>query len=280
MGFSGYITITRPLNASVAGIASLLGYLIAAGGIAPGAALLIPVVILITAAGNVINDYCDRDIDRINRPDRPIPRGSVYPRSAFLYSILLFASGIGTAVFTSPLCLGIALANAAILILYAYRLKGMPFVGNLAVSYLAASIFLFGGALAGPDGMLQTVPVVAMTLCAMLCREMLKDAEDVEGDSEGGAVTLPMVVGVRMTSRYAFVAAVIGVAISYLPVMRWWGVPYLAAISVVNAGILAGALLAYRCTRPACVRESRATTVLKIGMFAALAVFIAAAVAY
>lgn len=286
MDFSAYFSIIRPLNASVAGIAGVLGYLIAHGTVFGEAMLPLVVVVVacITAAGNTINDYFDRDIDLINRPDRPIPAGKISPRGALLFGTLLFLAGLLVAgiiaVYTTPICLLIAVVNSVLLLLYASRLKGMPLVGNIAVSYLAASVFLFGGALTGVGGMIQTLPVVLITFCAMLARELVKDAEDVAGDREGGANTLPMVIGVRKTVLYAFFAAVAGVVLSYLPVVRWWGLPYLAAISAVDAVIIAGAFVAVRCTRPDCVRESRASALLKVGMFAALVVFIAAAVAY
>jgi geranylgeranylglycerol-phosphate geranylgeranyltransferase len=286
MGFSAYFSIIRPLNASVAGIAGVLGYLIAQGTLfgEPMLPLVVVVVACITAAGNTINDYFDRDIDLINRPDRPIPAGRISPRAALLFSTLLFLAGnlvAGViAVYMNPLCLLIAVGNSLLLLLYASRLKGMPLVGNIAVSFLAGSIFLFGGALTGIGGVIQTLPLVAITFCAMLARELVKDAEDVAGDREGGANTLPMVIGVRKTVQYAFLAAATGVLLSYLPVVRWWGIPYLAAITAVDAVIIAGAFVAVRCTRPDCVRESQASALLKVGMFAALGVFIAAAVAY
>jgi len=65
---------------------------------------------------------------------------------------------------------------------------------------------------------------------------------------------------------------------SLLPSGDWWGPFYLAAIAVVDIIILAGAARGVRCTTPDCVRESRATSILRAGMFAALAVFAVAAV--
>jgi geranylgeranylglycerol-phosphate geranylgeranyltransferase len=68
------------------------------------------------------------------------------------------------------------------------------------------------------------------------------------------------------------------VAVSLLPFGRWWGGFYLAGIAVVDIVILAGAARGAGCTRPDCVRASRATSILRAGMFAALAVFAIAAV--
>jgi len=187
MDIAGYFRIIRPVNSFVAGFAVLLGYVIASGTITRESLVLIPVVLLITAAGNVINDYCDRGIDKINKPKRPIPAGAVSPEGALAYSIVLFLSSIGISYFANILCFAIAVFNSLVLVLYAYRLKSMPLVGNIAVSYLAASIFLFGGALVGVEGLFQTIVVAGITFLAMFARELLKDAEDVAGDIKGGA---------------------------------------------------------------------------------------------
>jgi len=71
------VRITRPHNAVVAGLTALLGYLIATGTLTSPSLLLAVVVVLVTAAGNVINDVYDIEIDRINRPERPIPSGEI-----------------------------------------------------------------------------------------------------------------------------------------------------------------------------------------------------------
>ena len=278
MSASAFIRITRPHNAVVAGLTALVGYLIATGTLTPPSLLLAVVVALITAGGNVINDVFDVEIDRINRPERPIPAGEISLAGAKAYTAVLFAGGLLTAALTTPLCFAIALANAVILIAYAIRLKGVPALGNLAVAYLAASVFLFGGAFAGVEGLVQNLSLAAITFLATIAREVLKDAEDVDGDAAGGARTLPMIIGIRRTGMLAFACACGAVVVSVLPLGDWWDPFYLAAIAVVDLVILFGASRPLSCTTPACVRKSRATSTLRTGMFAALAVFAVAAV--
>ena len=277
MSVPAFVRITRPHNAAVAGLTALLGYLIATGTLTPPSLLLAVVVVLVTAGGNVINDVYDVEIDRINRPERPIPAGEISLAGAKAYTAALFAGGIAVAALTTPLCLLIALANSAILIAYAVRLKRVPGLGNVAVAYLTASVFLFGGAFAGIEGLVQNVSLAAITFLATIAREVLKDAEDVDGDAAGGARTLPMIVGIRGTGLLAFACACGAVIASLLPFGGWWGPFYLAAIAVVDGIILFGASRGFRCTTPACVRASRATSILRTGMFAALAVFAVAA---
>lgn len=277
MTLAGLLAITRPVNSAVAGIAALLGYIVATGAFAPVSLILFPVVFAITAAGNVYNDLCDLEIDRVNRPGRPLPSGQVTPRAAGTLAMALFAAGLLLSLPTGLPCVIIAVANSLLLLLYARSLKRTPLWGNVAVSYLSASIYPFGGALAGVPAMVQTLPLAGITFLAMLSRELLKDAEDVPGDRAAGARTIPILHGVKKTVVAAYGCAVGAIVISLLPLVPWWGRPYLAAIAVADLVILVAAFLALRCRTPECVRASRATAILKGGMFLALAVITAAA---
>ena len=277
MSAAGLFWITRPANAVMAGVAVVVAYFIATGVLVPAALLLLVVVTLITAAGNVINDYFDADIDAVNRADRPIPSGQVSRNAALWYAVALFLSGTAVCLFTNWICIAFAVFNSLLLALYAARLKSIPLVGNIAVAYLSGSMFLFGGAFAGIDGLIHLVPIAVMTFLAMMARELLKDAEDIEGDKAGGAVTLPIIIGVKKTARAAFVFVLLSVLASAVPFL-WWGIPYLVLIGIVDVILLAAALKAISCDTPACVRQSKSSAALKYGMFASLLVFVISAI--
>ncbi len=277
MRFSGFFTITRPLNSFVAGLAAIIAYLIATGTLIPQTLLLFSVVALITAAGNVINDFFDAAIDAINRPDRPIPAGAVSRTAARSFAVTLFLAGILVSFFTNPLCIGIAVINSLILIAYAGKLKRTLLIGNIAVAYLSASIFLFGGALDGWNGLVHIIPVAAISFFAMVSRELLKDAEDVEGDKAGDADTVPIRIGIKKTAQLAFISAILAAAASFIPYF-WWGPGYLAGILIVDGIIIAAAFRGLNCATPRCIRTSRASPLLKAGMFMSLVVFTLSAV--
>jgi geranylgeranylglycerol-phosphate geranylgeranyltransferase len=272
MSLAGYVAITRPVNSLAAGIAAIVANLIATGSVVPATLLLFAVAALVTAAGNVINDYFDVEIDRVNRPDRPIPAGTVTLPGARAFAVTLFLAGLLVSLMTSTLCIAIAVFNAILLVVYAARLKRTPLYGNIAVSYLAASMFLFGGALDGVPGVVQVMPFAAMTFFAMLARELVKDAEDVEGDRASGAVTLPIRRGIPFAVRLAFLCTGFGIAASLAPYLRW-GPWYVGGIVIVDLILLAAAVRAAGCTDPAGVKASGASTLLKAGMFASLVVF-------
>ncbi|MDD3407115.1 MAG: geranylgeranylglycerol-phosphate geranylgeranyltransferase [Methanomicrobium sp.] len=275
-----YLEITRPVNSLVAGFAVLLGLIIAKGTVPAEALILIPVVAMITAAGNVINDYCDRDIDLINRPARPIPSKRVTPKNALLFSAILFLSGIFVCFFVNTLCFAIGIFNSLLLVLYAKKLKMMPFAGNAAVSYLSASIFLFGGAFFGAEGIMQNSVVFLITFFAMISRELLKDAEDIKGDLKGGAKTVPIIIGVKKTAYISLFFAVSAVVISLMPLLRFWGIYYILMILAADAVILYAAAKGCLANTPGALVQSGATSLLKKGMFLALLIFLISAVLF
>ncbi|MDD1717370.1 MAG: geranylgeranylglycerol-phosphate geranylgeranyltransferase [Methanoregulaceae archaeon] len=268
----GIVRITRPLNSVVAGLAAVLAFLIATGTVTLASLILIPIVTLITAAGNVVNDIYDIGIDKINRPERPLPSGETRLGTAKIFAALLFITGITICTFTNPLCLVIAIFNSAILILYASNFKKTMFLGNVAVSYLSASIFLFGGAFSGIEGLIANFSITGITFLAMMAREVLKDAEDIDGDAAAGGRTLPIAFGIQKSSFIAIFFAVFAIIASILPVLRW-GIWYIAGIAIADIVILTGALRPFRCHTSACVRNTCATTYIKVGMFVALGVF-------
>jgi geranylgeranylglycerol-phosphate geranylgeranyltransferase len=272
MNLAGLFRITRPANSIAAGLAAIVAYLIAAGALDPAVVLLFTVVALVTAAGNVINDYYDVEIDRVNRPDRPIPSGQVTLPAARAYAVTLFLAGIFVCLFTNELCITIAVFNSLLLVAYAGWLKRTLLLGNLAVAYLSGSMFLFGGALTGLPGFFHVLPFAIMTFFAMLARELVKDAEDVEGDQASGAATLPFRYGIRATVFLALACAILSTGASLVP-FTVWGIPYLAGILLVDAFILVAVLKAVRSQTPDDVKKSGASTLLKLGMFASLIVF-------
>jgi geranylgeranylglycerol-phosphate geranylgeranyltransferase len=276
----GYLEITRPVNSVVAGFAVLLGVIIAKGAIPVESLLLVPAVAAITAAGNVVNDYYDREIDAINRPERPIPLGKISPKNALIYSFFLFLIGIVFCISLNMLCIAIAVFNSLLLFLYALKLKSLPLIGNIAVSYLAASIFLFGGAFFGTAGLMQNAVVFVITFFAMLARELLKDAEDIKGDQAGGAKTLPMYIGVKKTGIISLLLIFFGVIVSLMPYLRFWGPYYLAFILIADIVILYAGVLGFMADNSEALKKSGATSILKKGMFFALLIFLISAVLF
>ncbi|MBN1949162.1 MAG: geranylgeranylglycerol-phosphate geranylgeranyltransferase [Candidatus Cloacimonetes bacterium] len=144
---------------------------------------------LIAAAGYVINDFFDIPLDKVNKPYRVLPSGRIKPSSAYLFAVILFIIGISCSFATGNwYCCLIALSNSIMLFYYARYFKLRLLSGNLIVSYTAASTFIFGAICA--DNLINIIPVAVMAFLYTLIREIIKDAEDIEGDRKFGARTL------------------------------------------------------------------------------------------
>lgn len=197
---NAYLEIIRPGNAVMAVIAVLLIMLIS-GNFTLNAFLACFVVFIITGAGNAVNDYFDHRIDAINKPKRPIPSGRISLKTAGIYSIVLFAVGTTVAFIIGPLPGIIALLTSILLVLYAYNLKKMILIGNMSVSFLTGLTFVFGGVVAG---LLTTSIFLGIYAFLMtMAREIVKDMEDIEGDKNEGATTLPIIYGMKSSSILA-----------------------------------------------------------------------------
>ena len=234
----GVIELARPGNCVAAGLLTAIGAFVAGSdGGATLTAIATVTTVFAVAAGNAINDYFDREIDAINRPDRAIPRGAVSARGALGVAIVWFAIAVAFALLLPALAIGIAGLNLAALVTYTTVFKGTPGLGNALVSYLVGSTFLFGGAAVGSvDGVVTLALLAALSTFA---REVIKDVEDIAGDREEGLRTLPVAIGERRALWVATAALLVAVAASPVPyLVGIFGVSYLLIVAVADAVML------------------------------------------
>lgn len=194
-----FIKIMRPVNAAITFFTVVVAAVICIDGpyIAPKIFFAALSAALTAAAGNVINDIFDIEIDRINRPDRPLPSGDLKISQAlgFYAALVLFSIFMSSLINLAALV--IEVATTILLFLYSILLKKKPLTGNLLVSFLTGLAFIYGGVAVG-NWSYALIPAIFAFLINLL-RELVKDMEDVEGDSAKGAVTFP--------GKYGFIAA-------------------------------------------------------------------------
>ena len=193
-------------------------------------ALLVFSTAVITAAGNVINDFHDVKADRVNHPERVVIDRYVSRRQAILSHIVLNFVGVVLGVFISlyhwiPWLSLVFISVPILLWLYSLSFKHQPFVGNLIVSVLAATVpllvilFEYPLLIESNSGIVYTDPSIFRPLIywigmfsvfaflTNLIRELVKDGEDVEGDIEIGSNTLAIVLGLKRLKYLVFALA-------------------------------------------------------------------------
>ena len=154
--------------------------------------------IIIAAGGYYINDYYDIKIDLINKPDKVIV-GNVFDRRTVLlwHSIFNFA-GIAIGTYVS-IWVGMVNVLAAFLLwIYSNQLKRMPLIGNLTIAFLTSlSLVVLIVYYRSSEYLVFIYAFFAFGIT--LIREIIKDLEDMKGDSAFGSKSLPILLGMRKT---------------------------------------------------------------------------------
>ncbi len=172
-------------------------------------------VVFIAAAGNIINDYFDFELDKEFKPQRPLPSGAFSLDTAmYLHAVFAFA-GIGLGFYlgykNSSFKIGyIYIICTLMLYVYSAFLKKMPLAGNVLVSALTGFVFVllmlfevnflntihFEGSQFVLDMLLWQVKFYGgFAFLTNLAREIVKDIEDKEGDGEHSINTIAVQFG-------------------------------------------------------------------------------------
>lgn len=259
------LALTRPANVLLAALSILTGALLThVWQPASAVALACLSGALIVAAGNIMNDVIDVGIDRINKPQRPLPAGRLNASAMLVLSIILFALGVFLSIFINLLSLFISVFAVTSLVAYNVRLKKTCFWGNLTVSFVSALAFLYGASAVG-----RWKGAVFPALFAFLFhlgREIIKDMEDSRGDMVHAARTLPIVYGRRVALFVVTAIYVLLIATTFLPYwMHFYNVYYLWAVVPGVDLVLVGVIWSlWRAREPAALH--RISVVLKADM--------------
>ncbi|AEC51467.1 prenyltransferase UbiA-like protein [Pyrococcus sp. NA2] len=269
MEVRAFIEIMRPHNCILAGIVGILGALVAYEGIPPMSKILpiFLVVYLGCSAGNTINDYFDVEIDKINRPDRPIPRGAISRKTALYYAMFQYLLGLLLTYFLGFNSFLFAMGAYALTFIYAWKLKPLPFVGNVVVALLTALTPIYGAIGVGRIGLAGYLAICAFLV--NVSREIMKDIEDFEGDKSLGAKTLPIVIGKKKAGIIASIFGFLTVFASFLPIKVGIGLGYFPML-IVDAMIIKASIDVIR--NPESAKDGQ--RVLKLATFIAVISFL------
>ena len=229
--------------------------------------ILVIASLFIAAAGYIINDYFDIQIDIINKPQRIVINKFIKRRWAIVWHLLLSTLGILMSLFVSFktgewIITGVNVFCVAILLFYSTTFKRKLLSGNLIIAALTGwvilVVYLFGGAdilslqgwsaelanLNAPKFFKFTMLYTSFAFIMTLIREVIKDLEDMEGDRKYHCKTMPIVWGVPAAKVFTAVWIVVCVAI--LAVLQlyawqsgwWWATIYICTLTVLPMAIL------------------------------------------
>jgi 4-hydroxybenzoate polyprenyltransferase len=207
-------------------------------------ALIIAASLCIAAAGYIINDYFDLNIDQINKPQKNVFAKNMNRRWAIIWHFLLSMAGIILTAFAVGIHKWyLIMANIgciALLWFYSTSFKRQLLVGNVVISLLTAwTVLILFFAYTEPQQSIGgndpsvikffriTFLYAGFAFISSLIREAIKDMEDLEGDARYGCRTLPIVAGIRSTKIYVMIWCVVLLAALiilqlYILQFGWW----------------------------------------------------------
>jgi 4-hydroxybenzoate polyprenyltransferase len=199
--------------------------------------------VLIAAAGYIINDYFDLNIDRVNKPDKLVVDKIIKRRSTILWHWILSGLGVVLGFYVSwkvhNLIVGLANLGCVVLLwFYSTTFKRKLLIGNVIISLLTAWVILVLYICEFRFSELQdatwhrvltrlfkfAILYAGFAFIISLIREVVKDIEDMEGDTRYGCRTMPIVWGVNTAKVFA--ATWLVVLIGSLIVIQFYVLQY------------------------------------------------------
>lgn len=173
---------------------------------------LILSMVLITAAGYIINDYYDIKIDIVNKPKNVIVGRLITRRYALLWYFLFNLLALFIVFIISKKLFLLYFFSTFLLWYYSNHLKRKFLIGNISIAILTALSTSIPGIYYNTN--LQIILFYALFAFGItLIREIIKDLEDMEGDRKYDCRTLPIVLGHHKTKYYLKIMSIIFVIV-------------------------------------------------------------------
>jgi len=230
-----FIIITRPVNFFISFFS-----LIVAGLICNNNQLNLNIIFaaisaaFVGSAGNIINDFFDIEIDKINRPNRILPSKKLSLKEAQIEFIVLNLAAVILSFFINNYALIIVLFSITIIFSYSAYFKKIPLLGNIVVSFFTGLAFIYGGA-AVENFSAAVIPAI-FAFTTNLIRELIKDIEDIKGDSANNVFTFPSKFGIRKTKYFIFFLTLMLMVLTAIPyILEIYKIEFfLMAMSLIN----------------------------------------------
>jgi chlorophyll/bacteriochlorophyll a synthase len=184
----------------------------------------------LNAGNNALNQIYDLDIDRVNKPTRPLPSGRLTVREVWWFTAAAYAAALVLAWLVAPRgrheCFWLVLVAVACTFLYSVppcRTKRLGIWANVTIAIPRGTLLKVAG-WSSVKTILGLEPwyIGAIFGLFLLGATTTKDFADMEGDRLGGCRTLPIQFGVRRAAWMISPSFVVPFAM--IPLGAWLGV--------------------------------------------------------
>ncbi len=201
-----YLELLRPftLIAPVVGVFS--GAIIASRDM-PGILVLIGAfsAAVLNAASNVTNQYFDLEIDKINKPLRPLPSRRIQNKKAGAFALILYFVSLALSWLVNPRFFLIVLIAAIFTFLYSappFRIKKYPFLSSVCIALPRGMLLIVAGwSIVSPVWVIEPWFIGLIFALYLMGASVTKDFSDIKGDREFSIKTLPVLYGPERSAK-------------------------------------------------------------------------------
>jgi 4-hydroxybenzoate polyprenyltransferase len=203
---------------------------------------------LLIAAGCVLNDIMDREIDKINKPKTHIIGNTISLNNAKIIFIsitgIIFILSVYISLYVFIEWAFISTGVYILSILYDVYFKRSPLLGNilmaLLTSFIPLVLFFFAKdcirSLHNERINILIYSYAVYPFLIIIPRELSLDISDMEGDKECGCRTLPIIIGAKKSKFIVAAFLLLIILISFLMMLKY---NYLAlAFSIIDVLLL------------------------------------------
>ncbi len=240
--FASAVEITRPFTLAAPALGILSGALTAYGArprfvqLAPSTSVWVAHIAvglaaaaLLNGASNVLNQACDLDIDRVNKPSRVLPSGRLSTRTALWWSAILYVVSLIAAFWlgVSELVLfGLAALATLLYSVPPFRTKRFGWWANVTIAIPRGVLLKVAGwSITKPALEPEAWLIGGIFGLFLLGATTTKDFADVEGDQANGIRTLPIIYGRERATRILY---------------PFFTLPFMGLIVAAATGLLTG----------------------------------------
>ncbi|MHA1562456.1 MAG: geranylgeranylglycerol-phosphate geranylgeranyltransferase [Promethearchaeota archaeon] len=251
-----YFEVMRPINCVMGGLTVVIGFLIShqepnfLSFIQNSVNIFLIIAgflifFLVAGGTNTINDYFDYEIDIINRPNRPIPRGDITRKQSIQFYIFLNSAALILAITVGAITVNGILIPSIVLFFefigfyYSWKGKATGLPGNILVGVTSAVGIPFAALFIN---IFQEIPSLVWSLSMataiyLTSREFVKGMQDVKGDRQFKIKTIANMHGYKAAMVSMLIFSVIGASL-FTFIFFFFELDYFYAIFIIIADII------------------------------------------
>lgn len=228
---------------------------------------------LISSASMLINDVIDLEVDKINKPWKPLPRGLFNPRLVEYFSVASLVLGVLLNTLSNPQALFTAILYA--IIAYTYNFLRNKWFSHFLVSAATTGPFIYGYSLSMTSGERLIFIALFSTVVFLIntSREFVKSIADERGDRAKGYQTITTVFGRDFAAKLSLALAISGTLLAVvIGLAGYAGLLYTIIIGLSGAVFSLTAIRVFQ--RPVSEVAQKAKKTMIYSMFFALTGFL------